>query len=147
MARRQTITTVAQSYGIPLRVTAETTAVSQLMTVAQSVATANNVTYRMSVSRFSRTSRFVNVQTLTNNLPTAGTHRRGADDRRLLQHNCPVNGTCNNDTDTATSDAFTHMLAVMPATPGHGSNQAGDTPQAMMFHHHRRHARRESSGR
>jgi Flp pilus assembly protein TadG len=125
--------TVAQSYSIPLRVTAETTAVSQLMTVAQSVATANNVAYRMSISRFSRLNRFVNVQTLTNNLPTAGTTAAAQTIDAYYSNNNPTSSLNNNDEDTATSDAFTQMLAIMPTTPGHGSNQAGDTPQAMMF--------------
>jgi Flp pilus assembly protein TadG len=125
--------TVAQSYGIPLRVNAETTAVSQLMTVAQSVATANNVTYRMSISRFSRVNRFVNVQTLTNNLPTAGTTAAAQTIDAYYSNNNPTSTLNNNDTDTATSDAFTHMLTVMPVTPGNGSNHTGDTPQAMMF--------------
>jgi len=125
--------TVAQSYGIPLRVTAETTAVSQLMTVAQSVATANNVTYRMSISRFSRLNRFVNFQTLTNNLPNAGTAAASQTIDAYYSNNSPTSTLNNNDEDTATSDAFTHMLSIMPTSPGHGSNQAGDTPQAFMF--------------
>ena len=124
---------VAQSYNIPLRVTAETTAVSQLMTVAQSVATANNVTYRMSISRFARLSKFSNIQTLTNNLPTAGTTAAAQTIDAYYSNNCPTSSSCNNDTDTATSDAFTKLTAIMPTTPGNGSNTAGDTPQAMMF--------------
>ena len=125
--------TVAQSYGIPLRVNEETTAVSQLMTVAQSVATANNVVYRMSISRFSRLTKFSNFQTLTNNLPAAGTAATGQTIEAYYSNNCPVNGTCNNDTDTATSDAFDKVTAIMPTTPGTGSNAVGDTPQAFMF--------------
>lgn len=125
--------TVAQSYSIPLRVNAETTAVSQLMTVAQSVATANNVTYRMSISRFSRSGRFVNFQSLTNNLPAAGTAAAGQTIDAYYSNNCPTSSLCNNDTDTATSDAFTRLTNIMPTSPGHGSNAVGDTPQAFMF--------------
>jgi hypothetical protein len=124
---------VAQSFNIPLRVNAETTAVSQLMTVAQSVATANNVVYRMSISRFSAVNTFSNVQALTNNLPTAGTKAAAQTIVPYYSNNYITKTVNNNDTDTATSDAFTKLTAILPVTPGHGSNQAGDTPQAMVF--------------
>jgi hypothetical protein len=87
----------------------------------------------MSISRFSRTNKFSNFQTLTNNLPAAGTAATGQTIEAYYRNNCPTSSLCNNDTDTATSDAFTNLTAIMPTTPGTGSNAVGDTPQAFMF--------------
>ena len=123
---------VAKSYGISLRVDDERTSTQNLMNTATAMEQANHATYRMSVSTFAAANTFRNLAPLTANLAQAATQAGTAQLSLYYRNNCPTSSYCNNDTDTATNDAFTRIENLMPA-PGNGTNQPGDTPQEMMF--------------
>ena len=124
---------VAKSYNIPLRIDEEGIAVQNLMSLASNTASQKHVQYRMSLSSFSRLTKFnPAVQPLTTNLTLAGTSARNVTVEPYYTNNCFASGQCNNDTDTALSDAFTRMNALMPA-PGNGTNTPPDKPQQIMF--------------
>lgn len=132
--------TVARSYGIPLRVDEMAKAAQNLMTLAASTAQQRGVTYRAGVSTFARIGKFANIVPLTTDLAGAGIAASKVETSVYYTNGCPailVNGqwkkdNCNNDTDTASSDAFTRMNTLMP-TPGTGSQDPSDTPQQVMF--------------
>ncbi|MBV9840697.1 MAG: hypothetical protein JOY99_04025 [Sphingomonadaceae bacterium] len=123
---------VAKSYGITLRVDEETTATQNLMTTATSTEGQNHASYRMSVSTFAAANTFRTIAPLTTNLSQAATQAGSASVSLYYTNNCPTSSVCNNDTDTATNDAFTKINTLMP-NPGNGTNQGNDTPQEIMF--------------
>lgn len=132
--------TVARSYDIPLRVDEMAKAAQNLMTLAATTATQRGVTYRAAVSTFARVGQYANIVPLTTDLAGAGASASKVETSVYYSNGCPailVNGqwkkdTCNNDTDTASSDAFTRMNTLMP-TPGTGSQDPNDKPQQVMF--------------
>lgn len=127
---------VARSYGIPLRIDEEGKATQSLMTTAKSTQAANGATYRMSISTFSEGpssstgTQWKNIQFTTTDLDAAGTKAATASVSLYDRNGCPTASRCNNDTDSAPSDAFDNMNTLMP-TPGTGSKI--DKPQAIMF--------------
>ena len=123
---------VAKSYGIPLRVDEETTATQNLMTTASSTESQNNATYRMSVSTFASANTFRTIAPLTSNLAQAATQAGSASVSLYYSNNYLTSSLYNNDTDTASSDAFTKINTLMP-NPGNGTTQGGDSPQEIMF--------------
>ena len=126
---------VAKSYGFPLRIGSEGTAVSQLSTDAQNTQSRNGATYRMAISTFRGDGGFTTLQPLTNNLSLAATKTTNLTPPLYYSDNCTTSA-CNHtdvghdDWDTGTSDAFTQVNTLMPA-PGTGLN--GNQPQAIMF--------------
>jgi len=123
---------VAKSYNIPLRIDEEGVAVQNLMSVATTTAAQKNVQYRMSLSSFSRAGQFSNFAPLTSNLSAAGTSARTITISQYYKNNCPTSTICNNDEDTAASEALTGINTLMP-TPGGGTSAAGDKPQQILF--------------
>lgn len=131
---------LARSLKIVLRTDLVNEAVSQLTTVAQSIAADNNAKYRMGISSFDFA--YYNVWPATRNAD--GTFM-DADLNRVNSHvadtkitpyyfnNWRTSTHHDNDVGTATSNAFQKALVTMPAVPGKGSNNPGDTPQAVMF--------------
>ncbi|MEO5865662.1 MAG: pilus assembly protein TadG-related protein, partial [Sphingomonas sp.] len=128
---------VATSYGISLRSDEAKKAIQNMMTLAASTSTQNYATYRAAMMTFAAQSTqannsFKTLQSLTNNLGDVSTAAGNAPLSLYYTNGCPKNGYCNNDTDTASSDAFTRMNTIIPA-PGSGTNVNGDKPQAFMF--------------
>lgn len=131
---------LARSLNIVLRTDLVKTAVSQLTGVATQVAVDNNAKYRMGLTSFDFA--FYNVWPKTANpdgtfvdadLSRVNTH---VDDTTITPYyfnNWRTSSLKDGDVGTATSLAFQKALTVLPATPGNGTNNAGDTPQAVLF--------------
>ena len=127
----------ANNQGIRLRITDERLAASNLMTVAQNYATANNRTYRAALYTFDHRSNPKTIATLTSNLAAVGT---AASAVALVQLNDqagngrPPNGEGGTEyLFTSFEGILTRMAAAMPATSGKGTTDVGDTPQAFLF--------------
>lgn len=128
---------VATSFNIPLRVDEAKTAVGSMMSLAATTATNNNATYRAALMSFAENdtranNSFRTLKSLTTNLSSVGTAANGASTSLYYNNGCPTSSFCNNDTDTASSDAFNRMNQIMP-NPGNGTKVATDKPQEIMF--------------
>lgn len=128
---------VAKSFNIPLRVDEAKTAVASMMSLATSTSANNNATYRAALYSFAAadtraTNYFKPQKALTPDLASVGTAAANASTSLYYNNGCPTSTFCNNDTDTATSDAFTRINTVMPS-PGNGTGAGGDTPQEILF--------------
>lgn len=128
---------VATSYGIPLRVDEARKAVQAMMQQATDMATNNRAKYRAAMATFAAADSRANnsfkiLSGLTSNLASVSQAAAGAQTSLYYNNGCPTKDFCNNDTDTATSDAFTRANNVIP-TPGNGTNANGDTPQGIVF--------------
>ncbi|MBB4154245.1 Flp pilus assembly protein TadG [Sphingomonas jinjuensis] len=128
---------VATSFGIPLRVDEARKAVQAMMSQATSLAQNNKAKYRAAMATFAASDSRANnsfkiLSGLTNNLSSVSSAAAGAKTSLYYNNGCPKQDFCNNDTDTATSDAFTRANNVIP-TPGNGTNASGDSPQGILF--------------
>lgn len=128
---------VAKSFNIPLRVDEAKTAVANMMTLATSTSANNKATYQAALYSFAaadtRAENFFKRQKeLTSNLATVGTAAANASTSLYYNNGCPKSDYCNNDTDTAVSDAFIRINTIMPF-PGNGTKVAGDKPQEILF--------------
>ena len=128
---------VATSYGIPLRVDEAKTGISNMMSLATTTGTNNNATYRAALTTFAAAdtranNSFKTLKALTTNLASVGTAASNAATSLYYSNGCPTSSYCNNDTDTASSDAFTKINLMMPL-PGNGTNVPGDKPQEILF--------------
>ncbi|WP_374944386.1 pilus assembly protein TadG-related protein [Sphingomonas sp.] len=128
---------VATSFGIPLRVDEAKTAVSNMMTLARTTANNNNATYQAALYSFAAADARANnvfrkLQDLTPTLSLVGTAANSASTSLYYSNGKPTKDYTNDDTDTATSDAFTRINAIMP-NPGNGTKAAGDPPQKILF--------------
>ncbi len=127
----------ANNQGIRLRITDERLAASNLMTVAQNYATANNRTYRAALYTFDHKSNPKTIATLTSNLASVGTAASAVALVRLNDqagNGRPPNGEGGTEyLFTSFEEILTRMAAAMPATSGKGTNDVGDTPQAFLF--------------
>ena len=127
---------VAKSYGIQLRSDEASKAVSDMMDLAKSTAEKNGAYYRAALATFaaSGTNSAYNTyrirQSMTTSLSTVKTQANAAQLSLYYKNNYVLSSYNNNDTDTATSDAFTRSNANM-ATPGNGKHT--DKPQGIMF--------------
>ena len=128
---------VATSYGIPLRVDEAKKAVSDMMTLAQNTQSANKAVYRAALATFAAAdsranNKFTMRQSITTNLSSVSTAASQAATSLYYSNGCPTKSYCNNDTDTATSDAFTRINTAIPA-PGNGTKNPADKPQAILI--------------
>ena len=128
---------VATSYGIPLRIDEARKAVQSMMSTATQTGQNNQASYRAALATFAAIDSRANnsyqlLAPLTATLSNVSTAANGVKTSLYYSNGCPTSSFCNNDTDTATSDAFTRVNSLMPA-PGNGTNQSGDTPQEIMF--------------
>lgn len=128
---------VATSYNIPLRVDDARKAVQAMMTQAASLSANNKATYRAALARFAASDTRANnsfqvLAATTTNLSSVATAANNVKTSLYYSNGCPTSTFCNNDVDTASSDAFTRANSLMP-TPGNGTNASGDTPQGIMF--------------
>jgi Flp pilus assembly protein TadG len=128
---------VATSYGISLRSDEAKKAIQSMMSLATSTAATNSAQYRAALASFAAASPLANnsykvLQSLTSNLSQVSTAAGSAPMSLYYKNNCPTASFCNNDADTASSDAFDRLNQLMPA-PGNGTNNPGDKPQEIMF--------------
>ncbi len=128
---------VAVSYGIPQRIDDAKVAISKLMTMVDDVADKNDTTYRTALATFAakdqRANNFFKMrQPLTSTLPDVATAARSASTSLYYKNQWPTKDFSNNDTDTATDDAFSRMNDNM-TTAGNGSKSSTDRPQAVLF--------------
>lgn len=128
---------VARSYKLRLRVDEEGSAAQAMMKEAKAAAIANNVTYRMSVSRFAEKGNFPKrsfetLYSLGDDLDAAGLAASKIETSLYYGDGEPEKGRKNGDMDTASSEAFDKVNALI-AAPGNGSGKSGDPPQAVML--------------
>lgn len=128
---------VATSYGIPLRIDEAKTAVQNMMTLATSTSSSNHANYRAGLWTFASQSKqannyFTAQQALTANLTAVSNSATNVKTSLYYKNSCPTSSFCNNDQDTASSDAFNQMNQIIPA-PGNGTRTAGDKPKAFLF--------------
>ncbi len=105
---------VAVSYGIPLRIDDAKVAIGKLMTMVDDVPDKNDTTYRAALATFAakdqRANNFFKMrQPLTSTLPDVATAARSASTSLYYKNQWPTKDFSNNDTDTATDDAFSRM--------------------------------------
>ncbi|HWW66076.1 MAG TPA: pilus assembly protein TadG-related protein [Sphingomonadaceae bacterium] len=121
---------LAQNKGITMRIDAEQVAVRDLMDVAKDMAQANEVTYRMAVSRFDYAPNFKTVATLTTDLDSIKTSATGLPITRWYKNSYITSSKNIDDKSSEFLDAFKQMDSLMP-DPGNGS--ADSTPQEILF--------------
>jgi Flp pilus assembly protein TadG len=115
---------LARSLGVTLRMDLLRQATQNLMSTAQNAETNNNASYRAAIYTFN--IGFNTIAPLTSSLSTAKTQAGNIDIYEVPQQNW------SNDAITAYTNAMNNINSVMP-TPGGGTNQAGDSPQEVMF--------------
>jgi Flp pilus assembly protein TadG len=121
----------ARTQNLVLRTDLIPEAVKDLVEVAKTAATQNATTYRMALAHFDYT--YHTLVAGPTNLDTVKSQVSNAVLLPYCRNNQRVCGTSDNDQATDFTGAFTGALAQLPATSGNGTNQAGDTPQAMLF--------------
>ncbi len=130
---------VARNANIVLRTDLVAGAVQDLTTLATSTAQNNHAVYRMGLSDFDYTYRQLwptvpmNGYNVDSNLSNVSAHVGDAQVVTYCINNQRVCGSNDNDTGSNFTAAFTGALATMPTTSGMGTNNSGDTPQAMLF--------------
>lgn len=131
---------LARSLNIELRTDLVKEAVSQLTHVAVDIAKDNNAKYRMGISSFDFD--FYNVWPsvrgsdgtfMDADLTRVNNHVDDTEIRPYYFNNWRTPSLKDNDVGTATSKAFLKALDTMPVKPGNGTNNPGDTPQAVLF--------------
>ena len=131
---------VARSYNILLRSDEAKLAIKNMMIVASSTASANNAAYRAALYSFAAynpnnqqpINSYRKLANLTSTLSDVGTASDNAPMSLYYANNCPTSNYCNNDQDTASSDAFNQINTVIPS-PGNGTRISGDKPQTILF--------------
>ncbi|RYD20113.1 MAG: hypothetical protein EOP89_14760 [Lysobacteraceae bacterium] len=120
-----------------MRVDEAKTAVGNMMSLAATTSTNNKATYRAALMSFAEkdsraNNSFKTLKPLTDNLSSVGVAANNATTSLYYNNGCPKQNYCNNDTDTASSDAFTRMNLLMPP-PGNGTKALLDKPQQILF--------------
>lgn len=128
---------VATSYGIPLRVDEAKRAVSNMMTLADTTQKNNKAVYRAALATFAAAdpranNSFVLRQSLTTTLSSVAKAAQNASTSLYYANGWPTSSYNNNDTDTASSDAFVRINDIM-TPPGNGTKNPADRPQAIMI--------------
>jgi Flp pilus assembly protein TadG len=132
----------AQNRGVRMRVTDERAAIRDLMTLAMQYADQNKRRYHASLHTFDHKSNFKTLVTMPNpsaaaNL-TAVSNATDAIDlvavNDVAGNGRPPNGESGTEwLFTSLQSVLTQLGNILPAKSGQGSDQPGDTPQAMMF--------------
>lgn len=128
---------VALSYDIPLRVDEAKKAITGMMTLATSTSKVNHAAYRAALYTFAAAdsqanNSFKRLAKVTDDLDSVGDVASDAETSLYYKNSCPTASFCNNDQDTAMSDAFNRINTAIP-TPGGGTNAASDRPQSILF--------------
>ncbi len=115
---------LARRLGVTLRMDLLAQATSNLMTTAKNTAANNNSNYRAAIYTFN--IGFNTVTSLTSALSSAQSQAAN-----IALYEVPYQNW-NNDAITNYTNAMTQINNIMP-NPGNGTNQAGDTPQEVLF--------------
>jgi Flp pilus assembly protein TadG len=115
---------LARSLGVTLRMDLLRQATQNLMSTAQSAANSNNAHYRAAIYTFN--TGFNTITSLTSSLSAAQSQASNIDVYEVPYQNW------SNDAITNYTNAMNQINATMP-NPGNGTNQAGDTPQEVLF--------------
>lgn len=121
---------LARNLGVTLRIDLLRQAAQNLMTYAANAEATNHSSYQMALYAFDYAVR--TIQGLTSNLTTASTAAGGISSLTVYANNWLTSTNNNSDTDTAIDLAMTTLNTTMP-NPGSGTNNAGDTPQEVLF--------------
>jgi Flp pilus assembly protein TadG len=121
---------LARALGVTLRIDLLNQATQNLMTNAQSTESTNNASYRMGIYTFD--TGVNTLQTLTSNLNTAKNSAANITMLEVYSNNNLTSSKNNNDEDTDYDNAMSTINSTMP-NPGSGTNNAGDTPQEVLF--------------
>ncbi|GAA0310808.1 pilus assembly protein [Sphingomonas oligophenolica] len=130
---------VARNAGIVLRTDLVAGAVQDLTTLASTTSQSNHAVYRMGLSDFDYMYRqlwptaAIGGFNVDSNLSTVSSHVGDAQVAIYCTNNQRICGTGDNDTDSNYTAALTGAAATMPLASGYGTNNAGDTPEAMLF--------------
>ena len=127
----------ALNQGVRLRVTDERQGASDLMTLAQSYATANSRTYRAALYTFDHKSNLKTIATLSSSLSSVATAANAIDVVTVNDqagNGRPPNGQSGTDyLFTSFESILTKMSTTLPLLSGKGTDTVGDTPQAFLF--------------
>jgi len=121
---------LARSLGVTLRIDMLRQAVSNLMTTAQNTAIKYSSNYR--VAQYTFDYQLNAVGALTSDLSLAKSESAGIALLQVYANNWLTSSKANSDEDTNFDAALTGINGLMP-NPGSGTNNAGDTPQEVMF--------------
>ena len=130
---------VARNAGIVLRTDLVAGALQNLTTLATSTAQNNHAVYRMGLSDFDYTFRQLwptspmNGYNVDSDLSNVGAHVGDAQVLTYCTNNNRICGAGDNDTASNYTAAFAGAGAMLPLASGNGTNNSGDTPQAMLF--------------
>ncbi|MBA3898529.1 MAG: hypothetical protein H0X36_15665 [Sphingomonadaceae bacterium] len=123
--------TYAKTHNISLRTDLVPTAVSDLTQVAKDAAINNHANYRMALANFDY--KYNNIVGVPSDLDFVKTKVPNATLLPYCQNNQRICGTGDNDTATDYTTALGGALLGLPGTAGNGTNDVGDTPQAILF--------------
>lgn len=128
---------LARSLNVPLRLDLVNTASQNLMQTAYQTEQMNNATYKAGI--YTIDFSFSTLQTLTSCLYTsqncanpAYTAAGSLAPLEVYDNNCLTTSNCNQDEDSYLDLGLSSINTVMP-TPGNGTNNAGDSPQEVLF--------------
>ena len=121
---------LARALGVTLRIDLLQQAAQNLMSTAQSTESGNQASYRMAVYTFDY--QLNTLQNLTSSLSTARTSASNISLLEVYANNYLTSSNANNDEDTNYDTAMSGINSAMP-NPGSGTNNAGDTPQEVVF--------------
>ncbi|MDB5674032.1 MAG: hypothetical protein JWM65_1014 [Sphingomonas bacterium] len=130
---------VARNANIVLRTDLVSGAVQDLTSLATTTAQNNHAVYRMGLSDFDYTYRqlwptsAMNGYNVDGNLSNVSSHVGDAQVVTYCTNNSRACGVGDNDTGSNYTAAFSGATASMPLASGYGTNNNGDTPQAMLF--------------
>jgi hypothetical protein len=115
---------LARSLGVPLRMDLLRQATQNLMATAQATMNSSNAHYRAAIYTFN--IGFNTITGLTSSLSAAQSQAGNIDVYEVPYQNW------SNDAITDYTNAMTQINQIMP-NPGNGTNQAGDSPQEVLF--------------
>jgi hypothetical protein len=121
---------LAKSLNVPLRIDLVRQAVQNLTTTAQQSEQTTNAQYRMAIYSFDVA--FNTIALRSSNLPLVQSQAANIQLLQVYKNNWLTSSSNNSDADTDYDNAMQSINTTMPA-PGSGSNQAGDSPQEVLF--------------
>lgn len=122
--------TLARNLGVTLRIDLVNTATQNLMTTAQSTETQNHAAYRTAI--YTMDYNVTTLQTLTSDLTAAQKSAANIASPTVYSNSYLTKTNNNNDEDSNLDLGLSKANIAMPA-PGGGTNNAGDTPQEVLF--------------
>ena len=129
---------LAKSLNVVTRIQNMATATRSLSATATSLAAQTGVTFRMGVYTFNTSNQgttLTTVQSLTSNMPQAGTAAASVDVLEVYKQNWLTSTVYDLDTDTDFASALNAMNSTMatPGTGASGTGASGSSPKALLF--------------